>query len=146
MKRFIPVLISLLFVLSLAACASGSSSSQWKEAAGDDFSSVPVFSRGKLVSASGGDVLNVKIDDGKYEHFCEYIDELKAAGFEYYKIGDVPENFSLNEGQASWRGSDGKVFVQLIFSADETESREAFGCNVQLFAYKTDPWENVKVK
>ena len=42
------------------------------------------------------------------------------------------------------RCTNGKVYLQLIFSEDGTDSYNMFGCNVQIYGYSTKPesWGN----
>ena len=145
MKRLLIPVSVILIALFLVSCGANRAD-VWAEATGKKFSALTVCKYGKIVSAASGEVCSIKINDNKYADFASYVEDLKADGFEYYQIGDVPENYELRDGQTSWRGSKGKTFVQLIFCEDGTENAEILGCNLQIFAYKTDPWAQSKSK
>lgn len=136
MKKLIPILLSVLLILSFASCKSADTE-KWQS--NETFSDVQVYKYGDTVSAEFASEANIKIKDNNYDHFVKYIDDLKAAGFSYLKNGDVPENYNLNNGTASWRCTNGKVYLQLIFSEDGTDSCEMFGCNLQIYGYSTKP-------
>lgn len=136
MKKLIPIFLSVMLILSLAACKSADTE-KWQS--NDTFSAVEVYPYGDTVSAEFASECNIKIRDNNYNHFVKYIEDLKSAGFHYLKNGDIPENYNLNNGTASWRCTDGKVYLQLIFSEDGTDSYEMFGCNLQIYGYSTKP-------
>ncbi len=132
MKKKISLFLAFLLIFSLSACRKADSS-KWQS--NDVFSSVPVYKYADVSSADFGTSMNVKIEKTTYDDFVKYIEELKKSGFEYMKVGTIPENYSLNSGTAQWRCTDGKVYLQLIFSSDETESKKMFGCNLQIYGY-----------
>ena len=136
MKKLIPILLSAALLLSLAACKSADTE-KWQS--NDTFSAVEVYQYGDTVSAVFASEANIKIKDNNYDHFVKYIEDLKNAGFSYLKNGDIPENYNLNNGTASWRCSNGKLYLQLIFSEDGTDSYNMFGCNLQIYGYSTKP-------
>lgn len=136
MKKLIPILLSAALLLSLAACKSADTE-KWQS--NDTFSAVEVYQYGDTVSAEFASEANIKIKDNNYDHFVKYIEDLKNAGFSYLKNGDIPENYNLNNGTASWRCSNGKLYLQLIFSEDGTDSYNMFGCNLQIYGYSTKP-------
>lgn len=136
MKKLIPILLSVVLILSLAACKSADTE-KWQS--NDTFSQVEVYKYGDTISAEFASEANIKIKDNNYDHFVKYIEDLKNAGFSYLKNGDVPENYNLNNGTASWRCSNGKLYLQLIFSEDGTDSYDMFGCNLQIYGYSTKP-------
>ena len=131
MKKAISMLLA--FVLLFSFCACGTDTSKWTS--NDVFASVPVYKYADVTSTDFGTSMNVKIEKTTYEDFLKYIDDLKKEGFEYLEVGSAPENYSLNSGTAQWRCTDGKVYLQLIFSEDGAASREMFGCNLQIYGY-----------
>lgn len=135
MKRLISVMLALTLLLTLAAC--GADTSKWQS--NETFSSVPVYKYGDTVSAEFSSEANIKISDNSYDHFVKYIETLKNNGFHYLKNGNIPENYSFSGGAASWRCTNGKVYLQLIFSSDGSESYGMFGCNLQIYGYSTKP-------
>ena len=168
MKKAISIILAvLLIIFSFAACtpkdtgkpASSDSSDasdkdeaksdkkskkvKWKDNVNETFASITECKYGKISSAEFGTVANVKVIDNDFEDFKKYIDDLKKDGFEYYQIGNIAENITESNGQSSWRGSKDGVFVFVIFSSDDSENFEAFGCNIQIFGYDYDPWKDV---
>lgn len=141
MKKLFPILLSVLLIFSLASCKSADTE-KWQS--NETFSDVQIYKYGDTVSAEFASEANIKIKDNNYKNFVKYIEDLKAAGFRYLKNGDIPENYNLNRGTASWRCTNGKVYLQLIFSEDGTDSYNMFGCNVQIYGYSTKPesWGN----
>lgn len=136
MKKTISLVTALLLIFSLAAC-NKADTSKWQS--NDTFSQLVVYEYGDTLSAEFASEANIKIEDNNYDHFVKYIEQLKQNGFKYLKNGDIPENYNLNSGTASWRCTDGKIYLQLIFSEDGTSSREMFGCNLQIYGYSTKP-------
>ena len=132
MKKLVPLLLTLLLLSSLCACQKADTS---KWAANDIFSAVPVYKYSDVSSAEFSTSMNVKIEKASYEDFVKYIGDLKKDGFEFLKVGDAPENYSLVSGTAQWRCTNGKVFLQLIFSEEGTAQREMFGCDLQIYGY-----------
>ncbi len=132
MKKLAPLLLTLLLLFSLGACQKADTS---KWAANDIFSAVPVYKYSDVSSAEFSTSMNVKIEKASYEDFVKYIGDLKKDGFEFLKVGDAPENYSLVSGTAQWRCTNGKVFLQLIFSEEGTAQREMFGCDLQIYGY-----------
>ena len=132
MKKLAPLLLTLLLLSSLCACQKADTS---KWAANDIFSAVPVYKYSDVSSAEFSTSMNVKIEKASYEDFVKYIGDLKKDGFEFLKVGDAPENYSLVSGTAQWRCTNGKVFLQLIFSEEGTAQREMFGCDFQIYGY-----------
>ena len=145
MKRFVPILLSLMLLLSFSACKKADTE-KWQS--NDTFSEVEVYKYGDTVSAQFASEANIKIKDNNYDHFVKYIEDLKNAGFRYLKNGDIPENYNLNNGTASWRCSNGKLYLQLIFSEDGTDSYNMFDCNVQIYGYskKPDSWASAEAE
>lgn len=132
MKKICALFSALILVLSLCACQKADTS---KWVSNDVFSSVPVYKYADVSSADFSNAMNVKIGKTTYEDFVKYIGELKKAGFEFLKVGTAPENYSLSSGSAQWRCTDGKVFLQLIFSEEGSAQYEMFGCNLQIYGY-----------
>ena len=132
MKKLAPLLLTLLLLFSLCACQKADTS---KWAANDIFSAVPVYKYSDVSSTEFSTSMNVKIEKASYEDFVKYIGDLKKDGFEFLKVGDAPENYSLVSGTAQWRCTNGKVFLQLIFSEEGTAQREMFGCDLQIYGY-----------
>ena len=132
MKRKLSFFLAFLLLFSLSACGKADFS-KWKS--NDIFSSVPVYKYSDVTFGDFGTSMNVKVEKATYEDFLKYIDDLKKSGFEYLKVSKAPENYSLNSGTAQWRCTDGKVYLQLIFSEDKTASRDMFGCNLQIYGY-----------
>lgn len=147
MKKTISIIISLILIISLfAACNAEEETGEIQES-NETFSSITDIKYGKILSKTYTDEsCSIKVKDNKYDDFAKYIDDLKADGFEYYQIANVPENIEENEGQASWRGFKDKIYILVIFNEDGTENSEAFGCNIQIFGYANDPWKNVETK
>lgn len=139
MKKAISIVISMVLVLSLFASCSKGNSTEWNNNVNDTFKDVAVYKYGDTISAEFASNCNIKIKDSKYKNFVKYIEDLKAAGFEYLKNGDIPENYSLTEGQANWRCTNGKVYLQLIFNEDGSTNYDMFGCNVQIYGYDQKP-------
>lgn len=132
MKKVLAALLAIMLVFSLAACGSGDSS-LWK--ANDVFENVTVCKYGDVISADFGTAMSVKIKGIDYDHFVKYIEDMKKDGFTFLQSGDIPENFNLYDGQAQWRCTDGKVYLQLIFAEDKSSAYDMFGCNLQIFGY-----------
>ncbi len=145
MKKIAGLVSSLVLVFSLifslVSCSSADTS-KWQ--ANETFQDVVVYKYGTTISAEFAGECNIKIEDNNYEHFTKYIEELKSAGFEYIKNGDIPENYNLSNGSAQWRCTNGKVHLQLIFNEDGTAGRDNFGCNLQIYGYSTMPesWQS----
>ena len=143
MKKTITLaLAALVLLFALTSCGSKNRDA-WTESVTEEFRPITVCKYGKLISASFDTIANIKIEDNNFEHFKAYIDDLKADGFEYYEIASIPENVTENDGQSSWRGSKDGVYLQLIFSSDDSANRDAFGCNIQIFGYLSDPWKDI---
>lgn len=132
MKKAISLLLAFVFLFSLSACGKADTS---KWTANDVFAAVPVYKYSDVTFGEFGTSMNVKIEKTTYEDFLKYIGDLKKSGFEYLKVGSAPENYSLNSGTAQWRCTNGKVYLQLIFSEDGAASRDMFGCNLQIYGY-----------
>ena len=146
MKRITAVIIALIIALGLLS-ACGNEETGTIEEANEVFSSVTEIKYGKVLSSTYSDEsCSIKVKDNKFDDFLKYIDDLKADGFEYYQIGDIPENIQNVNGQSSWRGHKDDVYLFVIFSANDSENYEAFGCNIQIFGYSKDPWKEVKTK
>ena len=136
MKKLIPILLSVLLILSFASCKRADTE-KWQS--NDTFSDVQIYQYGDTIFAEFASEANIKIKDNNYDHFVKYINDLKEAGFHYLKNGDIPENYNLNNGTASWRCTNDKVYLQLIFSEDGTNGYNMFGCNIQIYGYSTKP-------
>ncbi|MGN1418007.1 MAG: hypothetical protein ACI4W6_01615 [Acutalibacteraceae bacterium] len=146
MKKTLTVILSLVLVLCLfASCAKGDSS-QWSSNVNETFSDVVVYKYGDTSSAQFDSNCNIKINDDNYDHFVKYIEDLKEAGFEYVEDGVIPENYNLSNGQASWRCTNGKVYLQLIYNASDSVNYDMFGCNLQIYGYDKIPesWKSSK--
>lgn len=135
MKKSLSLLLAFLLLFSLAGCKKADTS-KWQS--NDVFASVPVYKYADVTFAEFASSMNIKIEKTSYDDFVKYIETLKENGFDYLKVGSAPENYSLNSGSAQWRCTDGKVYLQLIFSEDNSTSFEMFGCNLQIFGY-SDP-------
>ena len=136
MKKLIPILLSVLLILSFASCKRADTE-KWQS--NETFSDVQIYKYGDTIFAEFASEANIKIKDNNYDHFVKYINDLKEAGFHYLKNGDIPENYNLNNGTASWRCTNDKVYLQLIFSEDGTNGYNMFGCNIQIYGYSTKP-------
>ena len=135
MKKITALLLAVIMVLAFAGCKKADTT-KWDEAVSETFKDVVVYKYGTVDSAVFGNAMNVKIIDTDYDDFVKYIGELKEAGFTFLpSAANVPENYSLYEGQATWRCSNGSVFLQLIFSEDGSNSFDNFKCNVQIYGY-----------
>ena len=121
---------ALLLLSSLCACGRKADTSKWQS--NETFSAVPVYKYADTSSAEFSSAMNVKIDKTDYDSFVEYISDLKDAGFTFLSSSGEPENYSLSGGSASWRGTNGKVWLQLIFNEEGTSGYEMFGCNLQI--------------
>ena len=131
MKKFLSAILVLSLVFTLAAC--GGDSSLWKS--NDTFENVVVCKYGDVISADFGTTMNVKIKGTDYKHFIKYIDDLKKAGFSFLQVGNGTENYTLYDGSAQWRCTDGNVYLQLIFAEDKSTTYDLFGCNLQIYGY-----------
>lgn len=138
MKKALTVILSALLVVAVFA-SCGADTEKWDSSVNDTFKDVAVYTYGDTISADFENNCNVKINDDNYDHFVKYIEKLKASGFEYVKNGDTPENYSLSNGQASWRCTNGKVYLQLIFNSSDSANFDMFGCNVQIYGYNQKP-------
>lgn len=136
MKKLIPILLSVLLILSFASCKRADTE-KWQS--NETFSDVQIYQYGDTIFAEFASEANIKIKDNNYDHFVKYINDLKEAGFHYLKNGDIPENYNLNNGTASWRCTNDKVYLQLIFSEDGTNGYNMFGCNIQIYGYSEKP-------
>lgn len=142
MKKACSLFLLVFLLVSLVSC--GESGEAWQT--GETFASLPKYKHGETVSAEFASEANIKINDNSYEHFASYVETLKKSGFEYLKNGSIPENYSLSEGTASWRCTNGEIYLQLIFSENGSKSFDIFGCNVQIYGYSKKPatWGNTK--
>ncbi|MCM1544206.1 MAG: hypothetical protein NC110_02800 [Ruminococcus sp.] len=143
MKKITALFLVLVMMLTFAACG-GVDSSLWQ--ANETFKSVPVYKYGDTISAEFASECNIKINDNNYENFAKYVEDLKKAGFEYVSIADIPENYSISDGSAQWRCSNGEVSLQLIFNENESANYSMFGCNLQIYGYSKMPesWQGNK--
>lgn len=137
MKKTVCLLLAVVVMLTLVSCGQSGDTSLWQ--ANDTFADVPQYKYGDTVSAEFASDCNIKINDNNYDNFVKYIGDLKKAGFEYVSISEIPENYSLSQGAAQWRCSNGKVSLQLIFSENESSSYNMFGCNLQIYGYGKMP-------
>lgn len=138
MKKAVSLILSVIFILG-AFCSCGKDTAAWKNA-NDTFKDIVVYKYGDTISADYASTCSIKIEDNSYKHFEKYINDLKRAGFEFYPgSSSAPENISLNNGQANWRGSNGKIYLQLIFNETGSALYGMFGCNVQIYGYGTLP-------
>lgn len=142
MKKSFCIITSLIFILLAFSACSKADTSLWES--NETFEDVVVYKYGDTISADFASSCNIKILDNNYKNFVKYIGDLKDAGFEYLQIGNIPENYNLSDGTASWRCTNGKIYLQLIFCNDGTEINNAFGCNVQIYGYSVMPesWGN----
>ena len=146
MKKITSVIIALIIALGILSACTNEQTGTIEEA-NETFASVTDIKYGKVLSKTYSDEnCNIKVNDNKFDDFLKYIDDLKADGFEYYQIADIPENIENNNGQASCRGHKDDVYLLVIFSASDTENYKAFGCNIQIFGYSKDPWADVDTK
>lgn len=135
-KRQLLCLFAVLVLLvSLCACGSGADTSKWQS--NDTFSDVPVYKYADISHAEFSTSMNVKVEKTTYDDFVEYVSDLKSAGFSYLQNGSIPENITLSNGTSSWRGTNGKVWLQLIFSENGSSGFEMFGCNLQIYGYNS---------
>lgn len=125
----------LLLVSTLCACGNEADTSKWQS--NETFESVPVYKYADTSYAEFSSAMNVKIEETSYDDFVEYISDLKSAGFSYLQNGNIPENYSLSNNSASWRCTNGKVWLQLIFNENEAPGYEMFGCNLQIYGYNS---------
>lgn len=132
-KKLLCLFAVLLLLSSLCACGRKADSSKWQS--NETFFAVPVYKYADTSSAEFSSAMNVKIEKTDYDSFVEYISDLKSAGFAFLSSSNAPENYSLSNGSASWRGTNGKVWLQLIFNEDGTSGYEMFGCNLQIYGY-----------
>ena len=132
-QKILCLLVSLLLLSSLCACGRKADTSKWQS--NETFSAVPVYKYADTSSAEFSSAMNVKIDKTDYDGFVEYVSDLKSAGFTFLSSSGEPENYSLSGGSASWRGTNGKVWLQLIFNEEGTSGYEMFGCNLQIYGY-----------
>lgn len=143
MKKAVSIILTVFAVLAMFT-ACGKDTTAW-ENTNEAFKDVVVYKYGNTISADYSSTCSIKIEDGKYKNFVKYVSDLKKAGFEYFG-GDIPENINLNDGQANWRCSNGKVYLQLIYSETGTTSYDMFGCNLQIYGYSQKPesWKELK--
>ena len=135
MKKITVVFLNLILVLSIfASCGSAPA---WQ--ANETFSALTNYSEGEVISADFSSSCSIKIKDNNYENFAKYVEKLKKDGFEYLPFGSAPENYSLSNGSALWRCTNGEIWLQLMFNEDGTEGEKAFGCNLQIFGYDEIP-------
>ena len=135
MKKLTAVLLAMVLVLCLfTACGSTPS---WE--ANEAFMSLTDYSKGEVISADFSSSCSIKIKDNNYENFAKYVEKLKKDGFEYLPFGSAPENYTLSDGSALWRCTNGDIYLQIMFNEDGTSGYEAFGCNVQIFGYDEIP-------
>ena len=125
----------VLLLALLCACGKNADTSKWQS--NETFSDVPVYKYADTSFAEFSNAMNVKVEKTDYDDFVKYISDLKGAGFEYLKNGSIPENYALSDGTASWRCTNGKVWLQLIFSEDGTSGYDMFGCNLQIYGYNS---------
>lgn len=134
-KKALCLFAVLLLLVSLCACGKNADTSKWQ--ANETFSSVPVYEYADTGYAEFSTAMNVKVEKTDYDDFAAYVSELKKAGFEYLPNGSAPENYALSGGSASWRGTNGKVWLQLIFNEEGTSGYEMFGCCLQIYGYNS---------
>lgn len=144
MKKAVSIILTVLAVLTMFTACGKKDTAAW-EKTNEAFKDVVVYKYGNTISADYSSTCSIKVEDGNYKNFVKYVSDLKKAGFEYFG-GDIPENLNLNDGQANWRCSNGKVYLQLIYSETGTKSYDMFGCNLQIYGYseKPDSWEASK--
>lgn len=144
MKKAVSLILTVLAVLTLFTACGKKDTSAW-EKTNETFKDVVIYKYGDTVSADYSSTCSIKIEDSNYKNFVKYVNDLKKAGFEYFG-GDIPENLNLNDGQANWRCSNGKVYLQLIYSESGTTSYDMFGCNLQIYGYAEKPasWSDGK--
>ena len=132
-QKLLCLFVALLLLSSLCACGRKADTSKWQS--NETFSAVPVYKYADTGSAEFSSAMNVKIDKADYDGFVDYISDLKDAGFTFLSSSGEPENYSLSGGSASWRGTNGKIWLQLIFNEEGTSGYEMFGCSLQIYGY-----------
>ncbi len=132
-QKLLCLFAALLLLSSLCACGRKADTSKWQS--NETFSAVPVYKYADTGSAEFSSAMNVKIDKADYDGFVDYISDLKSAGFTFLSSSGEPENYSLSDGSASWRGTNGKIWLQLIFNEEGTSGYEMFGCCLQIYGY-----------
>lgn len=148
MKKIAVIIISVFLFLSIFTSCN-SVPEKWTEALGENktFSALPSYNTGDITSAVFDTSCNIKVQDNSYDNFVKYIELLKKDGFKFLPFASEPENYSLNEqGQASWRATDGKVYLMIIFNQTDSEGYKSFGeSNVTIYGYDQKPegWGSV---
>lgn len=132
-QKLLCLFAALLLLSSLCACGRKADTSKWQS--NETFSAVPVYKYADTGSAEFSSAMNVKIDKADYDGFVDYISDLKSAGFTFLSSSGEPENYSLSDGSASWRGTNGKIWLQLIFNEEDTSGYKMFGCSLQIYGY-----------
>ena len=148
MKKAIALLAALIIVFSFCACGKDNDGSDsvenvtysWPKA--DWFKPVPEYSKGDVVYSNIGTASTVSVSDTSYEEFVKYIDNLKSRGFEFYDNtgSSASENIALDKnGTALWVGTNGTVYVSLIYISSDSVSFENYNCNVRIYSYSSKP-------
>lgn len=137
MKKTACIFLVITLVFTFFTACTKADTSLWQ--ANETFRDIVVCQYGDTISADFASSCNIKVSLENYEDFVKYIGELKDAGFEYLQNGDIPENYNLSGGTASWRCTNGDIYLMLIYSETGSTSYESFGCNLQIYGYNEKP-------
>ena len=149
MKRITALAAALIVMLCIFTACSGSKKDntpvnsaivyEWPQA--DWFNDVPEFKKGEISYSHIDTASTVNITDADYDEFASYIKKLKSKGFEFYATDGKSEEktYLKTNGTASWTGSDGSVYIRVLYIASSSAKYGDYKCNIVINSFSSKP-------